>query len=340
MKCSQCQSGNPPDNLFCHQCGAVFQTDAASSPIASSAMSENAAAKPGLRQTVMEILDGSPDQPLSKYVEWLITVVVLVNCSAVILDSVPEVHADYKDFFHELEFWSVMFFTLEYVLRVWSLGAKFSESAWKGRRGYIFSPFGLVDFFATMPYYMHVFFPTLDLLILRVLRLLRILKLSKYNSALQDLFSAVYSERRAFGSAAFLLLIATIVSASLMHFAEGHAQPEQFGTIPHAIYWAIVTITSGYGNIEPVTKGGEIVALLTGFLGVCMAAIMTGIVASAFANQLSRKKSAYQAQLRQVLADGVVTDAERDTLKRLQAQFRLSDKEVQTMLDQAQGKLK
>jgi voltage-gated potassium channel len=173
-----------------------------------------------------------------------------------------------------------------------------------------------------------------------VLRLLRILKLSKYNSALQDLFSAVYSERRAFGSAAFLLLIATIVAASLMHFVEGHAQPEHFGTIPHAIYWAIVTITSGYGNIEPMTKGGEVVALLTGFLGVCMAAILTGIVASAFANQLARKKSAYQAQLRQVLADGVVSDAERAALKRLQAQFRLSDKEVQTMLDQAQGKLK
>jgi len=340
MNCLQCHSDNPSDNLFCHQCGAVLSTAAASTSIADSAMSEIAVAKPSLRQTVMEILDGSPAQPLSKYVEWVITIVVLFNCSAVILDSVPEIHAEYKDIFHELEFWSVMFFTLEYVLRVWSLGAKFADSAWKGRSGYIFSPFGLVDFFATMPYYMHVFFPTLDLRILRVLRLLRILKLSKYNSALQDLFSAVYSERRAFGSAAFLLLIATIVSASLMHFAEGHAQPEQFGTIPHAIYWAIVTITSGYGNVEPVTKGGEIVALLTGFLGVCMAAIMTGIVASAFANQLSRKKSAYQAQLRQVLADGVVSDAERDTLKRLQAQFRLSDKEVQTMLDQAQGKLK
>ena len=339
MNCIQCRGDNPSDNLFCHNCGAVFET-ASSQPTAIPDMQASAAAKPGLRQTVMEILDGSPTQALSKYVEWLITVVVLVNCSAVILDSVPEVHADYKDFFHELEFWSVMFFTLEYALRVWSLGARYADSAWRGRRGYIFSAFGLVDFFATMPYYMHVFFPALDLRILRVLRLLRILKLSKYNSALQDLFSAVYSERRAFGSAAFLLLIATIVSASLMHFAEGHAQPEQFGTIPHAIYWAIVTITSGYGNVEPVTKGGEVVALLTGFLGVCMAAIMTGIVASAFANQLSRKKSAYQAQLRQVLADGVVSDAERDTLKRLQAQFRLSDKEVQTMLDQAQGKLK
>jgi voltage-gated potassium channel len=287
------------------------------------------------QKTTMEILDGSPAQPLSRYAEWLISSVVLINCSAVILDSVPEVHAQYKDFFHELEFWSVMFFTFEYLIRVWALGAKNPQQPWQGRREYMFSAFGLVDFFATMPYYLHVFFPLLDLRILRVLRLLRILKLSKYNSALQDLFTAVYSERRAFGSAAFLLLIATIVSASLMHFAEGHAQPQHFGSIPHAIYWSIVTITSGFGNVEPVTKGGEVIALLTGFLGVCMAAIMTGIVASAFANQMSRKKASYMTQLRQVLADGVVSDAERETLKRLQKQFRLSDTEVQTMMDQA-----
>jgi voltage-gated potassium channel len=290
-----------------------------------------------LQKNVMEILAGAPHQPLSRYVEWMITVVVLVNCSAVILDSVPEIHADHKEFFHELEFWSVMFFTVEYVLRVWSLGALYSPEqggAWKGRKGYIFSAFGLVDFFATMPYYLHIFMPGLDLRILRVLRLLRILKLSKYNTALQDLFQAVYAERRAFGSAAFLLLISTVVSASLMHFAEGHEQPEAFGSIPHAIYWAIVTITSGYGNVEPVTKAGEVIALMTGFLGVCMAAIMTGIVASAFSTQLSRKKSAYLVQLRKVLEDGMVSDAERSTLKKLQTQYRLSDAEVQKMSDE------
>jgi voltage-gated potassium channel len=290
-----------------------------------------------LQKNVMEILAGAPHQPLSRYVEWMITVVVLVNCSAVILDSVPEIHAEHKEFFHELEFWSVMFFTVEYVLRVWSLGARFSPEeggAWKGRKGYIFSAFGLVDFFATMPHYLHMFMPGLDLRILRVLRLLRILKLSKYNTALQDLFQAVYAERRAFGSAAFLLLISTVVSASLMHFAEGHEQPEAFGSIPHAIYWAIVTITSGYGNIEPVTKAGEVIALMTGFLGVCMAAIMTGIVASAFSTQLSRKKSAYLVQLRKVLEDGVVSEAERSTLKHLQTQYRLSDAEVQKMSDE------
>jgi voltage-gated potassium channel len=295
----------------------------------------------GFKHTLMEIMDGSPNHVASRWVELAITIVVLVNCSAVIMDSVPEIHAAYKDFFHELEFWSVMFFTTEYIARVWSLGAKFAASeggSWKGRRQYIFSPFGLVDFFATMPYYMHIFFPYLDLRILRVLRLLRILKLSKYNTALQDLFQAVYSERQAFGSAVFLLTIATVVSASLMHFAEGHEQPEFFGTIPHSIYWAIITITSGYGNVEPVTKAGEAIALITGFLGVCMAAIMTGIVASAFSNQVARKKAAFEAQIREIFSDGVVSEEEKETLKRLQAHYRLSDVQVEAMLQRAQNK--
>ena len=295
----------------------------------------------GIKHTLMEILDGSPKHTISRYVEWLITLVVLVNCTAVILDSVPEIHAEFKDFFHELEFWSVMFFTAEYILRVWSLGARYTPEeggAWRGRKGYIFSPFGLIDFFATMPHYLHMFFPYLDLRILRVLRLLRILKLSKYNTALQDLFHAVYSERQAFGSAVFLLTIATIVSASLMHFAEGHQQPEFFGTIPHSIYWAIVTITSGYGNVEPMTKAGEAIALVTGFLGVCMAAIMTGIVASAFSNQVARKKAAFEAQLREVFSDGNMSDDEQATLKRLQAHYRLTDEQVEAMLQRAKNK--
>jgi voltage-gated potassium channel len=286
-------------------------------------------------------LDGSPKHTASRYVEWIITFVVLVNCSAVILDSVPEIHAEFKDFFHELEFWSVMFFTVEYIARVWSLGAKYNRDhggSWKGRFEYMFSPFGLVDFFATMPHYLHMFFPTLDLRILRVLRLLRILKLSKYNTALQDLFHAVYSERQAFGSAVFLLTIATIVSASLMHFAEGHQQPEFFGTIPHSIYWAIVTITSGYGNVEPVTKAGESIALITGFLGVCMAAIMTGIVASAFSNQVARKKAAFEAQLREVFSDGNMSEDEKASLKRLQAHYRLTDEQVEAMMLRAKNK--
>ena len=77
-----------------------------------------------------------------------------------------------------------------------------------------------------MPYYLQFIFPGMDLRVLRVLRMLRILKLTHYNSALQDLFMAIIAEKRAFGSAVFLVTIATIVSASLMYFAEGSLQPE------------------------------------------------------------------------------------------------------------------
>ena len=295
-----------------------------------------------MQQLVMQTLDGSAKSRASKYVEWIITFVVLTNCTAVVLDSVPDIHASYKDFFHEFEFWSVMFFSAEYILRAWSYGARYTKEnggAWRGRKEYMFSIFGLIDFFATAPFYIHFLFPYLDLRVLRVLRLLRILKLSNYNTALQDLFVAVKSERKAFGSALFLLVIATIVSASLMYFAEGHEQPEHFASIPAAIYWAIITITSGYGNVEPVTRAGEFIALVTGFLGVCMAAIMTGIVASAFSNQMSRKKAAFAAQIRQVLADGAVSAAESDVLLRMQRQFRLSDAVVMQMMADARKEM-
>ncbi len=291
-----------------------------------------------MKRRIMEIMDGSAHDRSSSIVEWIITVVVLVNCSAVILDSVPEIHADYKDFFHELEFWSVMFFSAEYLLRAWSYGARYAPEqggAWKGRREYIFSFFGLIDFFATAPYFVHSFFPFLDLRVLRVLRLLRILKLSKYNTALQDLAHAVMSERKAFMSALFLIGIATIVSASLMYFAEGHNQPEHFGSIPACIYWSIITITSGYGNVEELTPIGDLIALVTGFLGVCMAAIMTGIVASAFSNQLGRKKAAFGQQLREALADGKLSEAESETLDRLRRQYRLSEAQAQEMMAEA-----
>jgi len=90
-----------------------------------------------MKRRIMEILDGTSHDNASRILEWVITIVVLTNCAAVVLDSVHEIHAAYKDFFHEFEFWSVMFFTVEYVLRTWSYGARYTPEqggAWKGRK--------------------------------------------------------------------------------------------------------------------------------------------------------------------------------------------------------------
>ncbi|MFL2657004.1 MAG: ion transporter [Burkholderiaceae bacterium] len=287
------------------------------------------------KQRIYEILDGAVRDRASKICEISIIAVVVVNVFAVILDSVPEIHSEYKNFFHYLELVSVIFFTTEYVLRVWSFGAKYDPKdggASRGRKEYVFSFYGFIDFVATMPYYLQFFIPGMDLRVLRVLRMLRILKLTHYNSALQDLFGAVIAERRAFGSAMFLLAISTIVSASLMYFAEGDLQPEYFASIPQSMYWAVITITSGYGNIEPLTDIGWIISSLTGFLGVCMAAILTGIVASSFSNQSARKRASFEAQLKLALVDGEISDSEKTTLKRLQVKYRISEDELNEMV--------
>ena len=287
------------------------------------------------RQRLFEILDGSSKDAAGRVCEVVIISVVLLNVLAVLLDSVPEIHLKYQQFFASFELLSVIFFTCEYFLRVWAYGSKYDKKkggSWKVRKEYLFSFYGLIDFVATMPYYLQFLFPGMDMRILRVLRMLRILKLTHYNSALQDLFMAIIAEKRAFGSAVFLVSIATIVSASLMYFAEGSLQPEYFSSIPQSIYWAVITISTGYGNVEPVTTIGWFIAAFTGFTGVCMAAILTGIVASSFSNQSARKRAAFEGQLKLVLVDEIVDESEKRTLRMLQQKYRISDEEVKEML--------
>jgi hypothetical protein len=187
-------------------------------------------APPYASKVVMDILDGSPklqSQPVCGMghhcggADQLCCRDPWIQCQSFTTSTKP--------YFHEFEFWSVMFFTTEYILRVWSLGAKFAptECLALGKDGqYIFSPFGLVDFFATMPYYLHLFFPHAGFAnFAGACACCALLKLSKYNTALQDLYSTrCIRSAKPLVRPSFLLTIAAIVSASLMHFAEGHAQ--------------------------------------------------------------------------------------------------------------------
>jgi len=118
----------------------------------------------------------------------------------------------------------------------------------------------------------------------------RFLKLARYSPAMRSLLDALYSERRALFGCFVILLGATLLAASVMHVVEGHAQPDKFGTIPEAMWWAIVTLgTIGYGDVVPVTVLGRIVASVTIFVGLIMVALPIGIVATAFADEVHRR---------------------------------------------------
>ena len=292
---------------------------------------------------VFRTLDGDVEEPASRFCEIFIALLVVLNVVAIILESVPSIHEDWHEWFEYFDVFSVVVFSVEYVLRVWSYAQKYlSEggTAWEGRKSYVFSFFGLVDFFSTVPFYLQLLFPGTDLRVLRMFRLLRIFKLSRYNHAMDDMFEAIKAERDSFSSAMFLLLISGLLFSSLIYIIEGHDQPEVFPSIPAAMHWFVITIISGWGNVDPVTFPGVILVIVTQILAIALAAILTGVVSTAYTTQVSRREAMYEMEIREALADGVVTEEEEAHLKNLQAKYGMSDEQVQAIADQVEAERK
>ena len=293
-----------------------------------------------IKRRTYEILEGAVVDRASHACEIIIASLVVANVVAIILESVHSIHETYETYFHIFDLVSVMVFSLEYVLRVWSYSEKHTgpgDSPWQGRKEYVFSPFGLVDFFSTVPFYLQLLFPGADLRVLRMFRLLRIFKLSRYNSAMEDMLEAIKSEWDSFSSAMFLLFISCLLFSSLIYIIEGHDQPEVFPSIPAAMHWFVLTIISGWGNVDPVTYLGTVLVIVTQVLAIALAAILTGVVATAYTAQVQRRESIYEMEVREVLADGVVTEEEKAKLKTLQAKYGMSDEQVDAIANQVKA---
>ncbi|VAW04682.1 Potassium voltage-gated channel subfamily KQT; possible potassium channel, VIC family [hydrothermal vent metagenome] len=219
---------------------------------------------------------------------WLI----ILNVVAVSLDTVPEITRQYH---HELmifEIISLVIFTVEYILRIWVSVEYRPRPDEKGktrfRLAFITSPLMIIDFLAIAPSLMFVF--GIDLRLLRIFRLLRLFKLMRYSPALASLGSVLYSERRALLATLIIMLGLSSFAATIMYYLERHIQPEAFGTIPDALWWALATLTTvGYGDIVPVTWGGRLFGGLVMIFGVCMYALPIGIIASGFANEIHQR---------------------------------------------------
>jgi voltage-gated potassium channel len=217
---------------------------------------------------------------------------IVVNVLAMVLESVPAYDARWHAQFAAIELFSLGVFTLEYVLRVWVAveHAPYRHLAPRtARLRFITSPFGIVDLLAVLPFWVALAAPA-DLRAVLIFRFVRFLKLARYSPSMRSLLAALYSERRALFGCLVILIGATTVAASIMHLVEGSVQPQNFGTIPDAMWWAIVTLsTIGYGDVVPVTAAGRLVAAATGIAGLVMVALPIGIIATAFANEVHRR---------------------------------------------------
>ena len=251
--------------------------------------------RPGanLRRRLYEILEhGTIGDRTAVVVGRLIVTLIVVNLVAMTLDSVPALQAQYGPLFLAIEILSLVLFTIEYGLRVWVAAehAPYRQaSERRARWNFMSSPLGIIDLLAVLPFWFALVLPA-DLRVFLVFRMVRFLKLARYSPAMRSLLDALYNERRALFGCFVILLGATLVAASIMHVIEGHAQPDKFGTIPDAMWWAIVTLgTIGYGDVVPVTPFGRVVASITIFAGLIMVALPIGIVATAFADEVHRR---------------------------------------------------
>lgn len=244
------------------------------------------------RRTYAVLEQGAVGDRSSRLVDRLLVSLIIVNLVAVALESVPDYAARYAPVFTVVEYVSLAVFTAEYALRLWSAaehGPHRHLSPLRARLKYTLSPAGIVDLVAVLPFWFAFLVPD-ELRVLQVFRMVRFFKVARYSPAMRSLLDVLYRERRSLFGCLVIALGTAVVAASLMHLAEAKAQPDKLGTIPDALWWAIVTIgTIGYGDVVPITPIGKLIATGTIFLGLVLMALPVGIIATAFADQIHRR---------------------------------------------------
>ena len=288
---------------------------------------ESANAPRTLRQSTYTVLEeGQIESLASRVVEGFLIVLIVANVAAIALETVPFIYQRYHSFFRTFEILSIVAYTLEYTLRVWSSiedPRVAARGPIRGRLAFAPRPLMVVDFLAFAPSYFALILP-FDLRVLRIFRLLRLVKLARYSQALPALLAVLYAERSALFASFILTLCVMCVSAELMHLTEGGVQPKSFGTMPDAMYWAITTLTTvGYGDETPITPLGKLIAGTTMVFGLLLFALPIGILANGFVSDLHRRQFAitWSMMKRQPLFLGIDVQAVSEILSTLSAKL-------------------
>jgi voltage-gated potassium channel len=246
---------------------------------------------PDLRDRLYELLehDHLPYSVGSRFVR-LIVCIIVIDVLAMILASVPEFDARFGALFTVVKVGAVMVFALEYAARLWSVAGHSPRklSPARDRIEYALSSLGIIDLMAFLPASIALIAGSRSTLVL--LGMLPFFKLVRYSPAMRSLLSALHAERRTLIGCLVILAGAVLVFASLLYAIEHDVQPDKFGTIPHAMWWAIVTLgTVGYGDVVPVTPLGKLVSVFTIVGGLTMIALPVAIISTAFADEVRRR---------------------------------------------------
>lgn len=253
------------------------------------------------RHRTFELLE--PDETgtdrLSRTIDVALMTLILLNVLVVILSTVEGIRSTIPTAFDVFDRFSLIVFSIEYFLRLWACveNPRYSRPV-SGRLRYMFTPLALVDLVAILP----LFFPFAgadlrSVRALRLLRMLRVFKFSRYSRGVAVMLEVLRKRKEELVAALGMLVTLLIVSSTVVYYAERDVQPEEFSSIPVAMWWGIATLTTvGYGDITPVTLLGRVFGSIVAVGGLLLVALPTGIVGAGFVAEFERYGSASGAK--------------------------------------------
>jgi len=223
------------------------------------------------------------DTIAGKVFSWTIQILIITSLISFSISTLPDLSAQTKTLLWKIEAITVAIFTIEYLLRIFVATKKMK---------FVFSFFGIIDLAAILPFYIGIGVDLRSVRAFRILRLIRILKLVRYSSTVSRFHRAFIIAKDELVLFFFVTIIMLYLAAVGIYYFENAAQPEQFKSVFHCLWWAVVTLTTvGYGDIYPITTGGRIFTFLILMMGLGVVAVPTGLVASALARAREEEES-------------------------------------------------
>ncbi|MCR4990013.1 MAG: ion transporter, partial [Lachnospiraceae bacterium] len=239
-----------------------------------------------IKKRVFDIIQiGNRSDVPSRVFDYFIVAVIIVNLAVTMMLTFSELDP-YKGLLETIELITIIIFTIEYILRLWTAGYLYpSKTAPAAVAAFIFSFYGLIDLLTFFPYYLPFFFPAgvVAFRMLRVVRIFRLFKINAQYDAFNVIMDVINEKKDQLISSMVLILIFIMASSLCMYSFEHDVQPESFKNAFSGMWWAVsALLTVGYGDIYPVTFWGQFFAIVIAFLGVGLVAIPTGIISAGF----------------------------------------------------------
>jgi voltage-gated potassium channel len=247
----------------------------------------------GWRSQVAKLFEAADDGSMARIAVKIVLIAAIVaSVAVVVLETVESVADRYRVLFIAIEIIAVGVFSVEYALRLWTApegNLAHGVTTLRSRLEYVTSAFGVIDLLAILPFYVNVLLP-IHPDALHLLRLLRVLKLARDAPGLSLFVAVLRNERRPLLISLMVMLVLLVLESSVMFILERNAQPMAFGSIPHAMWWTIVTMsTIGYGDVIPMTILGRIFGGFVMVIGIAMFAVPAGILATGFAVEIRKR---------------------------------------------------